>query len=222
MTAGPLSASGAPRRVRVLVVEDLTMFRAFLVKWLAGRPRFELAGAAGSGEEAVPLVASTRPDVLLVDLHLTGMDGLEFVRAARQSRPQVRALVLSSLVDPLALTRVRESGVEGYVEKDAEPELLAEALDAVADGRRFYSARFGETLAREGAKAEAVGKILSRREQEVLMHVLAGRTSREIGELIGLSQRTVDFHRANIMGKLGATNVADLVANARRHGFGSP
>ncbi|HEY9247503.1 MAG TPA: response regulator transcription factor, partial [Rariglobus sp.] len=109
---------------------------------------------------------------------------------------------------------------EGYIEKDATPEQLAEALGAVADGRLFYSARFNETLAREGSKALAVGKILSRREQEVLGHVLAGRTSRETGELIGLSARTVEFHRANIMAKLGADNLAELVVHARRMGLG--
>jgi DNA-binding NarL/FixJ family response regulator len=206
--------------VRVLVIEDMGMFRALLTDWLAGWPRYVVAGAAGSGEDALALMNATRPDVLIVDLQLPGMDGLEFVRAARQIRPEVRALVLSSLVDPLALTRVRESGVEGYIEKDATPEQLAEALGAVADGRLFYSARFNETLAREGAKAQAVGKILSRREQEVLAHVLAGKTNRETGDVIGLSARTVEFHRANIMVKLGATNLAELVANARRSGLG--
>lgn len=203
-----------------MVVEDMGMFRSLLTGWLGGWARYEAAGEAGSGEEALAILAEARPDVLIVDLQLPGMDGLAFVRAARQIRPEVRALVLSSLVDPLALTRVRESGVEGYIEKDATPEQLAEALGAVADGRLFYSARFNETLAREGAKAQAVGKILSRREQEVLAHVLAGRTSKEIGELIGLSARTVEFHRANVMAKLGAENLADLVANARRLGVG--
>jgi len=206
--------------VRVLVVEDMGMFRALLTDLIAGWGRYAVAGAAGSGEDALALMSAVQPDVLIVDLQLPGMGGLEFVRAARQIRPQVRALVLSSLVDPLALTRVRESGVEGYIEKDATPEQLAEALGAVADGRLFYSARFNETLAREGAKSLAVGKILSRREQEVLTHVLAGKTSRETGELIGLSARTVEFHRANIMAKLGAENLADLIANARRLGLG--
>ena len=206
--------------VRVLVVEDMGMFRALLTDLIAGWGRYAVAGAAGSGEDALALMSAVQPDVLIVDLQLPGMGGLEFVRAARQIRPQVRALVLSSLVDPLALTRVRESGVEGYIEKDATPEQLVEALGAVADGRLFYSARFNETLAREGAKSLAVGKILSRREQEVLTHVLAGKTSRETGELIGLSARTVEFHRANIMAKLGAENLADLIANARRLGLG--
>jgi DNA-binding NarL/FixJ family response regulator len=218
-----LKAENSPdsfRAIRVFLVEDMGMFRAFLEKWLAGLPRFTLVGSAGSAEDALPLLDAARPDVLIVDLQLPGVDGIEFVSAARQLRPQARALVLSSLVDSLALTRVRESGVEGYVEKDAPPAVLAEALEAVAAGRRFYSARFSETLVREGAKALAVGKILSRREQEVLSHVLSGKTSREISELVGLSARTVEFHRANLMAKLGATNATELVASARRRGLG--
>ncbi|WP_438479981.1 response regulator [Oleiharenicola lentus] len=211
--------NAASHRVRVLILEDMAMLRRLLVKWLEGLPRFELAYAAASGEEALAKILETKPDVLIVDLQLPGIDGLEFVRAARQLRPQMRALVLSSLVDPLALTRVRESGVEGYVEKYAEPEMLAKALNAVTDGRRFYSARFSDTLAREGEKTEAVGKVLSRREQDVLALVLAGRTSKEIGAMIGLTQRTVDFHRKNIMTKLGASNVAELAARAQRMGL---
>jgi|GEM_PF-607174 len=202
--------------VRVLIIEDMGMFRELLTRWLADWKRYEVVGAVPSGEEALALIAKTRPDVFIVDQQLPGMDGLEFVRMARQIRPEARALVLSSMDDPLTLTRVRESGVEGYLEKDATPEQLAEALGAVADGRLFYSARFNETLAREGAKTQAIGKILSRREQEVLTHVLAGKTSREAGELIGLSARTVEFHRANVMAKLGAANLAELVSNARR------
>ncbi len=219
MSEKPQSTTAASHRVRVLILEDMAMLRRLLVKWLEGLPRYQLACAVGSGEEGLACILETKPDVLIVDLQLPGIDGLEFVRAARQLRPHMRALILSSLVDPLALTRVRESGVEGYVEKHAEPEVLAEALAAVTDGRRFYSARFNETLAREGAKAEAVGKVLSRREQDVLARVLAGQTSKEIGALIGLTQRTVDFHRKNIMTKLGVNNVAELAARAQRMGF---
>lgn len=206
-------------RVKVLVVEDQGMFRVFLEEWLAGLAGYELVGAAPCAEDALVLVAGKQPDLLVVDLQLPGMDGLEFVRAARQLRPQARALVLSSLVDPLALTRVRESGVEGYLEKDATPLQLEAALDAVAAGRRSYSTRYQEIMSREGARPLAIGKILSRREQQVLSQVLEGKTSREIAERMGLSARTVEFHRANIMGKLGAANVTELVVNARLHGF---
>jgi len=195
------------------------MFRAFMERWLGAHPRFELVGAAASGEEALELLSARRPELLVVDLQLPGMDGLDFVRAARQARPQARALVFSSLMDPLALTRVRESGVEGYLEKDTEPARLEEALTAVAEGRRFFSARFLETLAGEGAKAEALGKILSRREQEVLTQVIAGKTSREIADFYGIGLRTVEFHRANLMAKLGAANAAELVTQARLRGM---
>lgn len=213
------SADASTPGIRTLIVEDQGMFRSFLERWTQRQPRFTLVGVADSGEVALELVARHMPDVMLVDLQLPGMDGLACVRAARQLRPQLRALVLSSLVDALTLTRVRESGVEGYLEKDAQPEQLAEALNAVADGCTYFSSRFGETLARESAKALAVGKILSRREQEILSHVLAGKTSREISDIVGLSTRTVEFHRANIMGKLGATNLVELFAIARQRGF---
>lgn len=204
---------------RILVVEDQTMFRTFLAEWLSSQKRFVLAGAAGSAEAALDLVESARPDIVMVDLQLPGMDGLQFARAARQLRPHLRALILSSLTDPLTLTRVRESGVEGYVEKDATLEQLALALNTLADGNRFFSRNFNETLAREGTRSQSIGKILSRREQEVLSHVLAGKTSKEIGDIIGLSPRTVEFHRSNIMAKLGAGSLADLVASARQRGL---
>jgi DNA-binding NarL/FixJ family response regulator len=213
------SRHGFGRILRVMIVEDQNMVRAFFERWLAGLPRFVLAGSARSGEEALLLVERERPDIALVDLQLPGMDGLEFVRAARQVRPQLRALVVSSLVDPLALTRVREAAVEGYTEKDATPELLGEALNAVADGRQYYSPKFHETLAREGAKTEAVGKILSRREQQVLALVLAKKSNREIADAMSLSVRTVEFHRANLMGKLDATNLTELTVNAQLRGW---
>src|SRR6185369_3364005 len=118
--------------------------------------------------------------------------------------------------------RVREAGVEGYVEKDATPEILAEALGAVADGRDYYSEKFRATLAREGAKAEGVGKILSRREQQVLALVLGKKANREIADAMKLSVRTVEFHRANLMSKLDATNLAELTTNAQLRGWITP
>ena len=205
--------------IRTMVVEDQGLVRNFFERWLATLPRFTLAGSARSGEAALRLVEKEKPDLAIVDLQLPGMDGLEFVRAARQFRPQLRALVVSSLVDPIALTRVHEAGVEGYVEKDATPELLAEALAAVADGGQYYSQKFRETLAAESSKVEGVGKILSRREQQVLGFVLAKKTNREIAEALGLGVRTVEFHRANVMEKLGASNLTELTALAELRGW---
>lgn len=207
------------KAIRTFIVEDQGMFRAFLEQWLTGLPGFELVGAAPSSEEGLILLPGARPELLIIDLQLPGMDGLEFLAGARRILPEVRALVLSSLEDSLALTRVRESGAQGYLEKSAGPGELRAALEAVAGGGLSYSTRYRETLGREQAKPDGVGKILSRREQEVLAHVLAGRSSRQAAELIGLSARTVEFHRANLMGKLGAANIAELITNARRQGL---
>jgi DNA-binding NarL/FixJ family response regulator len=218
MTTNPFNST-SESRIRVLLVEDQGMVRTFFERWLSGLARFTLAASARSGEEALEVVEAARPDIVLVDFQLPGMDGLEFVRAARQVRPQLRALMVTSLVDALSLTRVRESGVEGYVEKDASPEMLAEALGVVADGRPYYSPRFKETLAREAAKAQGAGKILSRREQQVLAHVLGKKSNKEIADLLGLSVRTVEFHRLNLMTKLEAGNLAELTTNARVRGW---
>jgi DNA-binding NarL/FixJ family response regulator len=204
---------------RVLVVEDQGMFRSFLSDWIPTQPGFELVGSFDSAEEALRRIEALSPHVALVDLQLPGLDGIALAQAFRQIRPHLRTLILTSLSDPLAVTRIRESGVEGYLEKDAPLAELAEALRTVAAGRPYFSQRFAETLAREGAKSEALGKILSRREQQVLALVLAGRTNREIAESIELSPRTVEFHRANLMAKLGASSVVELLAHARQRGL---
>jgi DNA-binding NarL/FixJ family response regulator len=207
-------------KVLTLIVEDQGIFRAFLKQWFLGQEKFTVVGAAASAEEGLQIARELLPNLIVVDMHLPGMDGLAFVRAVRQTRPEVRSLILTSLTDPLAVTRIRESGVEGYLEKDSTPEELAEAVKAVAAGRTYFSPRFRDAIRREGGKPLAVGKILSRREQQVLAHVLEGKTSREIGELIGLSARTVEFHRANLMGKLGSPSPTDLLIRVKKLGLG--
>jgi DNA-binding NarL/FixJ family response regulator len=207
------------RPVRVMIVEDQGLMRALFARWLGEQTRFAVCGTAASGEGGLAELKAARPDLALVDFQLPGMDGLEFVRAARQVRPQLRALIVSSLTDPLTLTRIRESGVEGYIEKNASLEQVAEALGTLADGRRYYSKKFQDTLAREQARAQRVGNILSRREQQVLGEVLGKKSNREIAELMGLSVRTVEFHRMNLMAKLDATNLTELLTNAQLRGW---
>ena len=192
------------------------MFRAFLESWLSGSADYECVCAARTGEEALASLDTLAPEVLMVDLQLPGLDGLAVAREARRRFPGLRTLVLSSLLDPLSVTRVAEGAVDGFVEKDAEPAVLREALDAVAAGRAWYSPKFTELRARSLAGAGAVGRVLTRREQEVLSLVIEGRTGREIADSLGLSVRTVEFHRANLMGKLGADSLAGLIRAAGR------
>ncbi|MES2705016.1 MAG: response regulator transcription factor [Verrucomicrobiota bacterium] len=220
MTAG--NENQEPPLFRTLIIEDQGMMKAFFEHWLGGLPEFVVVVSAKSGEEAMARVLEARPHVALVDFQLPGMDGLEFMRAARQLWPQLRTLVVSSLMDALTLTRIRESGAEGYLEKEASPELLATALRKVAAGGHWYSPKFRATMDQDGANSEGVGKILSRREQQVMAFVLARRNNREIAELMGLSTRTVEFHRGNLMTKLNAHNIAELIASARQRGWTEP
>ncbi len=207
------------KRIRTLVVEDQGMFRSFLVDWLTGQDGFEVTGAFETAEAALEALPALKPDLMLVDLQLPGMDGLEFITAARALQPDVRALVLTSLEDTLALTRIRESGAQGYVEKNASPETLLAAIQRIAAGGTCYSATFHHTLGGEQANPQAVGKILSRREQQVLSHIVTGRMNKEIADSMQLSIRTVEFHRGNLMRKLDAGNVAELITKARREGL---
>jgi DNA-binding NarL/FixJ family response regulator len=207
------------KRIRTLVVEDQGMFRNFLVQWLMDQGDFEIEGAFESAEHALKELSSLRPDLMLVDLQLPGMDGLEFIAAAKVILPDMRALVLTSLEDTLALTRVHESGAQGYVEKNASPEKLLAAIRRVAAGGTSYTEGYHQTLDSQQSHPQAVGKILSRREQEVLSHMVAGRMNKEIADYLQLSVRTVEFHRGNLMRKLDAGNVAEVIARARREGL---
>lgn len=215
----PADSQRPSATARVMVVEDQGLMREFFERWIRELPRFKLAGSARTGEHALRQIDVLRPDVLLVDFQLPGMDGLELVQAARQVRPQLRALLVTTLADPLTIMRVHESGIEGYVEKDESMASVAAALEAVADGRGYFSDKFRETLARESAKPEGIGKILSRREQQVLGLVLGGRSNREIADQLGLSVRTVECHRLNLMTKLEVTSLAELTQRAALHGW---
>ena len=202
--------------VRTLIVEDQSMFRGFLERWLSEQVGFVLVGSAQSAEAALDLIAATEAELVLLDLRLPGMDGVTFARTAREVRPKLRILVLSSDTNALVVTRVQESGVDGFIEKNASVETLAEALKAIVAGRNYFSPKFTEIMRNEAAKRIGIGKVLTRREQQILDHVMTGRTSREIGALLGLNPRTVDFHRSNLLAKTGAATTADLMARVNR------
>jgi DNA-binding NarL/FixJ family response regulator len=203
--------------VPVFIVEDQGMFRSFLEFWINGQSEYTVVGTAGSGEDALELLEISRPGLLVVDLHLPQMDGLQFVQLAKQRLPGVRALIVSALMDAFTLIRVKEGGVEGYIEKDAEPSDLSAAFKRVSEGGRYFSDRFTQVLRED--KGREIGRFLSRREQQVVEHVLAGKTNRDVALILGVSSRTVEFHRANAMAKLGAKNLGELSRTVRQWGL---
>lgn len=207
---------------RIVVVEDHRLFRTLLAKMLAAMPGVVLAGEAGDAAAGLRLCEEARPDLVLLDLQMPGGGGLKLAAELRAERPTIKLLALTSLTDSVTVERVSALGFDGYVEKDAPAEQLEEAIAAVAAGRRWFSPFYMAARRRAAADPEDWRKILSDREQEVLSLVGQCLTSAEIAEKLGLSQRTVETHRYNMMRKLGIEDAPSLIRYALEKGFARP
>lgn len=203
---------------KTAIIEDQVLFRDLLVKLVTGDARFECVGSAGDAEAGLALCLRTEPDLIVLDVNLPGMNGLDMAALLRARHADAHILALTSLKDELTITRILELELTGYVEKDQPVAVLEEAMLAVAQGRRYHSATFEDVRRRMGRDPLAVGKILSPREREILALVAKGRTSGQIAAVLGLSERTVSNHRYNMMRKLEVHSVAELVAFAVRTG----
>ncbi|MBZ2185450.1 MAG: response regulator transcription factor [Bryobacter sp.] len=203
-----------PRPIRVLLVDDHALVRLGFRRLLEDEAGITVVGEASDGAEAVVLAEQLRPDVVVMDYALPVQNGAQATRTIRGKLPAVRVLMLSMHAEPSYAARSREAGASGYLLKNAlDLELVAFVRrvmteDWVADPR-LEQAAFG---------AEA-GHNLSKRELEVLQHIVAGASNKEIAARLGLSVNTVNVHRANIMETLQIRNTAELVVYAIRHGL---
>ena len=211
-------------RLRVLLVDDHTLLRSG-VRALLEAAQVEVVGEAGDGAEAATLAAQTSPDVILMDVGMPNLNGIEGVRRIRAELPHARILMLSMHADEQYVFESLRSGAAGYVLKDsALPQLLA-AIRTVAAGRSYLSPGLADMVAhdyvrRARGSTEAVGlDKLSSRERQVLQLVAAGHSSAEIGKVLHISARTVDTHRLHIMEKLAIRTIAELTKFAIRNGL---
>ncbi len=196
--------------IRVYVVEDHTIVREGLVALLETADDVEVVGQAGDGRTAVAEVEAARPDVLLCDLALPGLGGLEVIKQVRQYDRPPKVVVLSMYHDPVWVQRATEAGARGYLVKGSGVKDVLRAIRAVADGDTFLS-----PSAARAADAEP----LTNREREVLTLLSEGHTSKEIGGILGISPRTAEHHRARLMTKLGINDIPGLVRYAIREGL---
>jgi DNA-binding NarL/FixJ family response regulator len=210
--------------LRVLVVEDHPLFRKGVVALLAAEPDLEVAGTAGSGEEAVVLAADLRPDVVLMDLQLPGMSGIEATRAIAGADPAARVLVLSLFEDEDSVFLALRAGARGYVLKDAGEEELTGAIRAVARGEAIFSrAIAGRVLAYFAQPREApkVFPALTDREREILGLIAQGHPNPSIARRLSLSPKTVANYVSAIFAKLQVADRAEAMIRAREAGLGS-
>lgn len=210
------------RAIRVLLVDDHHLFRTGLRSLLAEHG-FEVVGEAPSGEEALGLAGRRRPDVVVMDLNMPGMSGVEATRRLLQESPALKVLVVTVSADHDDLLQALEAGAVGYLLKGAGPDELARAVEAAAEGESALSPHVATALVeRSRAHAEAAGSAavgrLSERELEVLRLVAEGRDNAQIAEQLFLSPTTVKHHVSSILEKLGVSNRVQAAIQALRSG----
>jgi DNA-binding NarL/FixJ family response regulator len=208
----------------LVLADDHHIVRQGLRALLESEPNFKLVGEAGDGLEAVRLVERLRPNVLVTDVMMPGLNGLEVTRQAIKASPQTRVIVLSMYSNDAYVVEALKNGASGYVLKDAQSGDLVHAVREVAAGRRYLSAPLSEReielyMRKVEDSPEDPYATLSNREREVLQLVAEGHTSAEIAEKLFISPRTAEGHRANLMRKLSLQNHTELVKFALKRGL---
>ncbi len=195
--------------VKILLVEDHAIVRAGLARLLAGLPA-DIAECA-NGQQALSVVRDTAPDLVLLDLNLPGIGGLELLRRLLKDRSGLRVLVLTMHAEPLYAARAMDAGARGYMSKNASPDELLSAVRRVASGGRYVEAEIAQELAVHPITAGDPLAALSERDLEILRHLAQGRSLAEIGTRLAISYKTVANTCTQIKAKLGVARTADLV-----------
>jgi two-component system response regulator NreC len=198
-------------KIRLLLADDHAILSAGLRALLGFYDDIEIVGEARDGTEAVELAAELRPDVVLMDIAMPGLTGIEATRLIRQQRPQTRVLVLSQHGERQYVLAVLQAGASGYILKRALGSDLLGAVRAVARGETYLHPEVSTVLIEE---VRCPGELLTPREKEILTHIVHGETSLQIAASLSLSIKTVQWHRTNLMSKLNAHNAAELVHTA--------
>ncbi|MBI2850468.1 MAG: response regulator transcription factor [Chloroflexi bacterium] len=211
-------------KLRVLIVDDHGIVRAGIRSLLDGQPDIEVVGEASGGEEAIAKALELRPELVLMDIAMPGMNGIEATRRIKEEQPDTSVLVLSMHDDEEFFFPVLRAGASGYILKESEPQELLYAIHTVYQGNIFLSPAVATALL-EGFVTTAPEQqeenyaALTRREKEVLKLAAAGKTNREMAESLFLSSRTVEKYRQAVMHKLGLARREDLTKYAIRRGL---
>ena len=211
--------------LRVMVVDDHPLFREGLKTLIDHSPDYRVVAEAGSGREAFEVVEEARPDIVLVDITMPGMNGIQLIREMRASEPQARFMVISMHSNVDYIVEAFRAGATGYMVKDSAGEGLFKGLATVARGEIFLDESLSnevviKLLAGKGDDHhDSAYKSLTSREQEVMRLLAEGMCTREVAQQLYISPKTVENHRANLMKKLGLQNSVELVRYAARLGI---
>ena len=208
--------------IRIELAEDQRLIRELLAGVLAREADFQIVAEAGTGREAIALAQSTRPDIVVLDISLPDLNGMEVARALRKAQPKLAILALSIHEEPYFVQEMLRAGADGYVVKSAAVRELVQAIRTVSQGSMYLSpAITRQAVGRSPAFLSGAAARLSAREREVLILIANGQTSAEIAAKLSISAGTVEAHRRNIMTKLGLHTIAELTKYAVREGLTS-
>jgi DNA-binding NarL/FixJ family response regulator len=221
------AANAAPTAMntKIALVDDHHVFRTGLRSIITGIPNLSVVGEAPDARKAYTMIATTKPDVVVLDLMLPDGDGIAVSRELRRRSPEVRILILTIQNSELLVSRALAAGASGFVLKSDEPDEILRGIEAVGSGRRYVSSAFGERAAeliaqvRETAESNDPLSSLSRREREVCDLVLRGLSNQAVADALCISIKTVETHRARINQKLGVHSTGQLIRLAAMQGL---
>ena len=211
-------------RIKVMPVDDHPVVLEGVRACLRGYNQFEVVGLASSGEDALAKSKKLSPDVILMDIAMPGMNGLEATRRLLEAHPKVRVLIFAGREDNDAVGEMIQCGARGCIRKSASTEELVAALERVSGGETFFSPDVAQTFfddyVRRGGKPQAAAaKRISERERQVLTLIVEGAANKEAADTLRISVRTVEKHRQRIMRKLGVRKATELVRYAITKGI---
>lgn len=208
--------------IRIAIADDHALVREGLRRMLFGSDVIDVVGEASNGAEAVKLVKDLKPDVLLLDITMPVMDGIEATTEITESGSATKILILSMHSDEQYALRTLRAGASGFISKGARLEELIKAITDVKEGRRFLPDHIAQSFAEQHIKPDAekpLAELLSKREFQVMHYLAAGMSNREIAKLLDISVKTVDTHRGHVLKKLKLRNNSDITRFAIQHGY---
>ena len=212
-------------KVRVLLADDHTLIRAGIRALLESVLGMEVVAESGDGREALELIEKHTPDVVLLDIDMPGLNGLEVARRAAGASPRTRLVILSMYADPAFVRQALQAGVKGYLLKGAVVSELPLAIQSVMRGETYLTPKVSQAVVSgflregEGGQQPVAQEGLTGRQREILQLIAEGRSTKEIAQVLDVSVKTVETHRQRLMDRLGIHDVAGLVRFAIRTGI---
>jgi two-component system, NarL family, response regulator len=209
-------------KIKLLLVEDHHIVRRGLVFFLKTKPEFEIIGEAENGEEALVCIQKERPDVVLMDISMPKMDGIEATKRVKAYDDTIKVLMLSSFSEQDYVLPALEAGADGYQLKEVQPDQLVASIIAVYQGNANFHPKVTSALFEKPSKKEETEDLLSqltKRERDVLCEIAKGRSNKEIAVELGITEQTVKTHVSNILAKLNVDDRTQAALYAVKHGL---